>query len=117
MCVKHYGRFLRYGSTEDRSRRKDPRLRFWSKVDKGGPGGCWVWTASLNNMGYPRFNAGDREMLAHRFAYEDVVGPIPDGLELDHLCRRPVCVNPAHLEPVTHRENMRRMVAARRAVR
>lgn len=89
--------------------RTDPAERFWPKVDKGGPDGCWLWTASFNPYGYGQFYTGSRLGKAHRFAYELVVGPIPDGLELDHLCRNRGCVNPAHLEPVTHVENQRRM--------
>lgn len=81
--------------------------RFWAKVDKDGPNGCWLWTASTNLQGYGQFFDG-KTVLAHRFAYERLVGPIPEGLVTDHLCRTPLCVNPAHLEPVTQRENMLR---------
>lgn len=72
--------------------------------------GCWLWTGSLdrNGYGYIRETAGRRKLRAHRVVYEYVVGPIPDGMELDHLCRVRSCVNPDHLEPVTHRENQRR---------
>jgi hypothetical protein len=82
--------------------------RFWPKVQKGE--GCWEWAASRSREGYGRFFLGRDEngkhnALAHRFAYEVLVGPIPEGLQLDHLCRNPPCVNPAHLEPVTSREN------------
>lgn len=80
--------------------------RFWAKVDKNGPNGCWVWTAA-NASGYGRFWVGHL-VVAHRFAYELLVGPIPDGMQLDHLCRNPPCVNPAHLEPVTCRVNLLR---------
>lgn len=61
-------------------------------------------------LGYGRFGDGHRTFLAHRWAWTDVVGPIPDGLELDHVCRNPPCVrpDPDHLEPVTHGENVRR---------
>lgn len=85
--------------------------RFWAKVDKGGPNGCWVWTGAVRTTGYGGINIGivngkrDRVAQAHRVAYELVIGPITEGLELDHLCRNRLCVNPAHLEPVTHREN------------
>lgn len=75
------------------------------------PNGCWIWQRSLNNQGYPigtfaRF--GKKTALAHRVMYEQQVGPIPQGLELDHTCRVPACVNPSHLEPVTQRENIHR---------
>lgn len=92
----------------------DVAERFWSKVDRSaGPDGCWLWTAGLDEAGYGRFNPTSRvKVKAHRFAYELLVGPIPDGLQLDHVydfgCRHRNCVNPAHLEPVTGRENTRR---------
>lgn len=68
-------------------------------------GECWVWCARLNRNGYGRLSVGGRELMAHRLSYEAHVGPIPDGLLLDHLCRVRQCVNPAHLEPVTHQVN------------
>ena len=85
--------------------------RFWSKVDTDGStvhpdlGKCWLWRASRDRSGYGRFKAATGVVGAHRVAYELLVGPIPDGLTLDHLCRVRHCVNPEHLEPVTHREN------------
>jgi hypothetical protein len=84
--------------------------RFWPKVDKNGPNGCWVWTASKCSAGYGRFVPVfyQSPQLAHRYAYELLVGPIPEGLQIDHLCRNPSCVNPTHLEPVTQLENVRR---------
>lgn len=87
---------------------KPPAERFWPKVDKAAAGGCWLWTASLDPNGYGQFHDGERLTKAHRFAFAVVVGPVPDGHELDHLCRTRHCVNPEHLEPVTHAENMRR---------
>lgn len=86
--------------------------RFWAKVAKSTPGACWEWTASLTSTGYGQFNDGSRIRTAHRFAYELVVGPVPDGLVLDHLCRNATCINPAHLEPVTQRENIMRSPTA-----
>ena len=94
-----------------------PQERFWKKVNKNGPtlvpklGPCWIWTAAINSHGYGQFMPilKPRKLVpAHRFAYETLVGPIPEGLESDHLCRNPACVNPAHLEFVTHKINCRR---------
>ena len=80
--------------------------RFWAKVNKTEA--CWLWNAAQSADGYGQFKANRRQVKAHRFAYELLVGPIPDGLQLDHLCRIRHCVNPAHLEPVTPKENIRR---------
>src|SRR5216683_4332976 len=81
--------------------------RFWKHVVITPS--CWLWTASVISTGYGQiFTEAGKMMLAHRLSYELHVGPIPEGLELDHLCRIPRCVNPAHLEPVTHCENVRR---------
>ena len=84
--------------------------RFWPKVNKAGSGGCWLWTAgrSSRSRGYGDCWFARRMLRAHRVAFELVTGPIPDGLELDHLCRVRLCVNPDHLEAVTHAENVRR---------
>ena len=100
-------------------KRRRPEDRFWPKVNKDGAvpehrpelGPCWIWTASLGRGGYGAFAKGGKRggmMLAHRFAYELLVGPIPADQEPDHLCRVKACVNPSHLEPVTHLENVRR---------
>lgn len=74
---------------------------------------CIVWTASDNGHGYGSFWTGTRVTKAHRFAYELRTGPIPDGLQIDHLCRVRRCVNPAHLELVTSAENTRRATAVK----
>ena len=94
---------------------KPPEVRFWPKVDQSaGPDACWPWLANVTWDGYGLFYLGrdvdgrDHNIRPHRFAYQVVVGPIPAGLELDHLCKNTVCVNPAHLEPVTGAENKRR---------
>lgn len=67
--------------------------------------GCWQWTAGTNFRGYGRFYAPPKNEAAHRYAYEIVKGKIPEGLTIDHLCRNTGCVNPAHLEAVTGKEN------------
>jgi HNH endonuclease len=92
--------------------------RFWVKVNKNGPipqrrpelGPCWLWTASVNAKrgGYGQFNLNGRTRRAHQVSYELGVGPVPDGAELDHLCRVTNCVNWHHLEAVTHRVNFLR---------
>lgn len=90
--------------------------RFWHFVivDDGNDG-CWPWGGGKSGGGYGSFAVDSRDgergatnVKAHRWSYEHFVGPVPDGLELDHLCRNRGCVNPAHLEPVTHLENVRR---------
>jgi hypothetical protein len=68
--------------------------------------GCWLWVGYLNDSGYGLVSVGGKERRAHRVVYERVRGPIPDGLQLDHLCRTRCCVNPA--QPVTNKENCRR---------
>lgn len=69
---------------------------------------CWTWTAVRGTHGYGVLSIHGSSGCAHKFAYEFFVGRIPDGLELDHLCKDRGCVNPRHLEPVTHLENVRR---------
>jgi hypothetical protein len=99
--------------------------RFWSKVDTAGPvpehrpslGPCWLWTATTTPNGYGYFKVGGRMVLAYRWAWQELFGPIPEGLQPDHLCRTRLCVRPSHLELVTPRENTLRGVsfAARNA--
>jgi HNH endonuclease len=90
---------------------KTPSERFNAKYRVNEATGCWEWTASLLSTGYGQFRSGGRGSKmykAHRYAYEAYIGPIPDGLQLDHLCRNSRCVNPHHLEPVTALENTAR---------
>lgn len=119
-CKKHYERWRRHGDPEfvkvETMRLRPEAERFWSKVDKHGPlptwapflGPCWLWTKTLAD-GYGQFIAdGNRRVGAHIYTYELLVGPVPVGHELDHLCRVRACCNPNHVEPVTDAENKAR---------
>lgn len=81
-------------------------LPFWTRVRLYGD--CWFWVGATDNWGYGRFSHAGKSVLAHRLAYQMLIGPIPVGLTIDHLCRNPRCVNPAHLEAVTGAENTER---------
>lgn len=90
--------------------------RFWAKVDRRNDNECWAWTAGTADHGnarYGQFHIAGRTVSAHRAAYTLLVGMIPDGLQIDHLCRNTLCVNPAHLEAVTQRENILRAIRPR----
>ena len=120
-CRTHYERWVRHGRPAGRSVPSNEE-RFWSCVDRsGGQWSCWSWKAPTSVYGYAYFRLDGTRVFAHRLAYQWLVGPIPDGLVLDHLChtrdkscvggnscphRR--CVNPAHLQPVSDRENIQR---------
>ena len=89
------------------------QANFWRHVPERPEGACWIWRGGLMHNGYGRFNLPPTELkrpsaAAHRLAYELLIGPVPDSLDMDHLCRVRACVNPAHLEPVTRSENLRR---------
>lgn len=127
-CLPHYKRKLRYGDPLAGGAYRiigDDVARFWSKVRKSDDSdGCWFWTERTDARGYGAFyttqTAHGGPSKAHRWAYELLIGPIPDGKYLDHTCHKPTrcaggvdcphrrCVNPAHLEPVTNEENLRR---------
>ena len=115
-CRIHYNRWRRQGDPLV-NLHAIPLLDRFNAKWTADVAACWVWTGRLNDDGYGVLDmswrgGGPKLRSAHRLAYELLVGPIPDGLELDHLCFVRSCVNPAHLEPVTHAENLRR--AARR---
>jgi hypothetical protein len=97
------GRPLRY--VKGHNDRKPVR---YIEEDRGHDTPCWIWCLCTDGGGYGQTKVGGRAQLAHRVYYERHVGPIPDGLELDHLCRVRNCVNPDHLEPVTSAVNTQR---------
>lgn len=108
-CDAHYLHLRRYGDASPRRLYGAPpieRLRSHVEFDTNG---CWVWTAFRTRQGYgSAWLPGVGVIGAHRAMYLAAIGPIPDGLTLDHLCRNRACINPAHLEPVTRLENVRR---------
>lgn len=131
LCSMHYQR-----ATDGIDMARPPRItlyhsgspeeRFWQKVDKDGPvpayapelGPCWIWRGPPEKDGYGRLGVNGKTVKAHRFAYELLAGPIPEGLVPDHLCRVPRCVKatadnlgPSHLEVVTGRENTLRGIS------
>lgn len=80
--------------------------RFWSKVDRSDPNGCWPWTAAKVRGTYGAFWVGGSLVYAHRFAYSLMVGEVPSGMDLDHRCHNRACVNPAHLRLATRSQNL-----------
>lgn len=83
-------------------------LNFFAKTEGDWSTGCWNWAAAKDKGNYPRFKQGNKNRQAHRWIYETLVGPIPAGLDLDHVCVNSTCVAPNHLEPVTKKENQDR---------
>ena len=89
---------------------------FLEKINKNGPvpilrpdlGPCWLWTASKDRYGYGQFRVGKKLVRAHGYTYRALVGPVPRGFDLDHLCRVRHCCNPKHTEPATRRINLLR---------
>lgn len=103
LCAKHYTRLVRHGTTDAQTEEG----RFWSYVRITN--GHWLWRGYKHKRdGYGRFSVGRKWHQAHGYAYTKLVGEVPKGLVLDHLCRVRNCVRPEHLEPVTNAENVRR---------
>lgn len=118
-CEKHYNRWRRWGDPARAGRpnyeamsNADPmkRLsRIRTRVDMSDPNACWIWPGAKTAGGYGQMRGGPGvKVYTHRAAYEALIGPIPEGLVLDHLCRNRACCNPAHLEPVTDAVNLER---------
>lgn len=107
-CGAHRARF-RLGMDMDAPWRWEitPEDRFWKKVDKSAA--CWVWTGSRDRKGYGKGNG----CLAHRFSYELAYGPIPQGMQVDHTCHNPPCVNPEHLRLADNAQNGQNRAGAR----
>lgn len=106
LCSMHSERRRRTGSLE--LHRPTAEVRFWSKVQVTGF--CWEWVGAISDTGYGSFHISKEQGRtgAHRYVWELLMGPIPDGLVVDHLCRNRSCVNPDHLEPILEAENIRR---------
>jgi hypothetical protein len=109
-CGMHYQRWLKNGDPLALVQAPSMAQKIKSRVAVESDSGCWIWRGTVNASGYGCFYnpATQADGLAHRLSYEAIVGPISDGLTLDHLCRQTRCVNPDHLEPVTLAENARR---------
>ncbi|MGN6656407.1 MAG: HNH endonuclease [Rhodanobacter sp.] len=112
LCRTHY--MQQYEGRQLAPIRRGPapiEPRFWAKVVKGSPSECWEWTGPKQPRGYGTFTvAGSGTLLAHRVSYELAVGPIPDGMFIDHMCHNRACVNPAHLHVVTRKQNNENLV-------
>ena len=110
-CMTHYQRMRKTGITD--LVRSSTEERFWKYVAISADEECWLWTGAHQTLGYGLFWGDGERLPAHRYSWELANGrKIPSGHHIDHLCRTPACVNPAHLEPVTPRENTRRAYAA-----
>lgn len=92
----------------NRRRTRLPKERFWAKVAEPNSNGCREWLGRCNRNGYGQFYVNGRMVSAYKWLWEQTNGPVPDGLELDHKCRNRACIEPSHLEPVTHQVNIRR---------
>lgn len=97
LCLPHHRYLLRFGTPEPTLKQ-----RLYAKIDQSaGPDGCWLWTGGTTDHGYGRFN----NMSPHRLSYEFEHGPIPEGVEIDHICHVTLCMNPEHLRLATRKQN------------
>lgn len=108
MCNMHYDRLRLHGSTDKPGIARRNRT-FWARVEKTDT--CWNWTGGLDQAGYGRFTVDGKNIGPHRYAYRQLVGPLPK--ELDHRCHNRRCVNPDHLRPATRSQNLENLSGAR----
>lgn len=108
-CEKHYSRWKRHGDPEIVLKDHTPAVERWkTNYDYDNRTGCWIWRGPFTR-GYGFIQEGRKKRhMAHRFVYEQVIGKIPDDVELDHKCRNEACINPWHMDPKTHLINVRR---------
>ena len=120
-CPTHWARWKANGDPDVPrqvgQRRISREVLFWRKVNFDTPTGCWEWMGGKDWDGYGMAQAAGRSCRSSRMAYIYLIGPIPSGLQLDHLCRVVSCVNPWHLEPVTPKENRQRVSRLKTACR
>lgn len=111
VCAGHYSRRVRKGDQAStaplESRHYDPERGFAARTEPRGD--CLVWVGWLTSQGYGKFKTGGKHVAAHRYAWERVNGPIPEGMQIDHICHNPACVKAEHLRPATQPENVRNL--------
>ena len=122
-CQRHYTRWIRHGHPVDgqaarmRATCPEDALKTYRRITESG---CWEWTGYIERHGYGRWcgkvQGRMQRIYVHRLAWETLRGPIPEGLQIDHLCRNRLCFNPEHLEPVTQSVNVRRSLEFRDGV-
>ena len=110
-CNKHWLRLRIHGDPTYKPPTIHSRIIRKVLSENQDPNVCWVWPGATNGIGYGMVGFNGKNMGAHRAVYRILVGPIPEGFTLDHLCRNPICVNPHHLEPVSMRDNILRGVS------
>lgn len=105
LCNTHYARLKRNGDPHTiRTMQGAPAAeRYWARVQKGPD--CWLWTGACDGRYGHFWESKDKSHMAHRYSYEALVGPIPEGKQLDHTCHSTLCVNPRHLRPATPKQN------------
>lgn len=110
-CPKHYQRWRTLGDPQfpPREQRRSTLKDVWSRFVASDEG-CWPWHGPVGGSGYGTMRFERKKHQAHRLIYELLIGPIPDGLDIDHLCSNKLCVNPDHLEPVTRSVNIQRAI-------